>query len=407
MMGLLGDITDDPATMGLLSLGFGLMGARGNIGQGLGQAGPMALDAMRQAKVDQQRKAMFDQQQAAAQQAAQMYSLQMQQMQRQAEEQQRAQAFLQGLQSPQMQAAGGALAVGGGPTVGNAARMPAVDPMQQMMFGAVKAGALPLPAYLASMQKDETPIVAPEGSTVLTRTGKIIGSGGRKEDDFVRNMRAAGIVEGSPQWVQLLIQKAQKDATHAPPVNVSVSMDKGFGEAFAKDAAASLATSRDQARAAASNIQTLDRIGSVLDSGKVALGPTAKFETFGRQLGETIGLGGKDNAEKLGNTRKLIQGAATLAADGAKLLAGQGQITEAERGLIARASGGDIDSMTAPEIRALAGVLRKVNAAKIAGHQAQLKNVDPKFAPFVPFYNVDSPAEPTSVDDLLKKYGAK
>ena len=47
MMGLLGDITDDPATMGLLSLGFGLMGARGNIGQGLGQAGPMAPASQR------------------------------------------------------------------------------------------------------------------------------------------------------------------------------------------------------------------------------------------------------------------------------------------------------------------------------------------------------------------------
>ena len=57
-MGLL-DPTDDPRTMGLLSLGMGLLGSRGNFGQALGQAGPQALEAMRQVKQDQQKRTAF------------------------------------------------------------------------------------------------------------------------------------------------------------------------------------------------------------------------------------------------------------------------------------------------------------------------------------------------------------
>jgi hypothetical protein len=162
-----------------------------------------------------------------------------------------------------------------------------------------------------------------------------------------------------------------------------------------------LASSRDQAKAAATTIQTIDRINQTLDSGKVAIGPSARFETFGRQIGQTLGVGGKDNAEVLGNTRKVIQGAAALAMDGAAMMKGQGQITEGERALIARASGGDVDSLTLPEIRTLTSTLRKINASKIQQHQAQLQNVDPKFKPFVPFYQVPTPADaPANVVDF-------
>jgi hypothetical protein len=55
-MGLL-DSMDDPRTMGLLSLGMGLLNSRGNFGQALGQAGPQALQAVRQVQEDRQKKA--------------------------------------------------------------------------------------------------------------------------------------------------------------------------------------------------------------------------------------------------------------------------------------------------------------------------------------------------------------
>jgi hypothetical protein len=116
-MGLL-DSMDDPRTMGLLSLGMGLLNSRGNFGQALGQAGPQALQAVRQVQEDRQKKAQREQ-------AQQMQALQMQQAQMAIAEQQRAAAERQQLsalaqqyaRSPQQMA----MANGQGPTVSNAA----------------------------------------------------------------------------------------------------------------------------------------------------------------------------------------------------------------------------------------------------------------------------------------------
>ena len=88
-MGLL-DPTNDPGTMGLLSLGLGLLGSKGSFGSALSQAGPQALQAMQQVK-DRQRLAEQDKQQQA------MRALQMQQAQMQLAEAQRAAAERQKL----------------------------------------------------------------------------------------------------------------------------------------------------------------------------------------------------------------------------------------------------------------------------------------------------------------------
>jgi hypothetical protein len=410
-MGLLdnfGGNLDDPKTQAMLALGLGLLNSRGNFGQGLGQAGTQALGAYGDARKAQQQQAMQQQQMKAQEQAMQSGVIQQQLMQQQVQEAQRAaaerarqQQFLQGLQDPRQ----AAMAGGGGPTQANAAR---IDPSQRMMFDAVKAGVVPLQSYITSMQKDDSPLTVKEGETLIDRkTYAPVFKGAMKEDDFVKNMRASGIDPQSPQGQGLMRQWLQKQSTHTPPVNVSVSMDKGFGEAFAKDAAGSLATSRDKAQGAARTIQTLDRIDSAIGGGSVVSGPGATPEMVLRQVGEKLGVTGKSNAETLKRTRDVIQGAASLAVDGAAMLAGQGQITEGERALVAKAAGGDITTLTGPEIGQLSKTLRKINGGVISAHQDRLKKVDPKFAPFVPFYQVDAPpaAAGPSVDDLLKKYG--
>jgi hypothetical protein len=408
MMGLLGEEID-PKTQGLLALGFGLLNSRGNLGQAIGQAGPQAMQAYSQANDAIQRKKQQEQAMQAQALQMQMSQQQIAEMQRQAAlaEAQRAKddEFRKLIPSPQGQAASAALAGGGGPTVGNAAAMPKVDPFNQQLFEAMRLGQIKPMDYLTATKKDNAPIKLAAGEGLYQPGTYRPLALNPKEDTTPSAIKEYNFAvqqgfKGSFQDFTL----AQK---RAGATNVSVSMDKGFGDAFAKDAAGSLATSRDQAKAAANTIGTLDRITSTLDSGKVALGPTAKFELFGRQLAESTGVGGKDNAEKLQNTRKMIQGAASLAVDGAAALKGQGQITEGERALVSRAAGGDVDSMTAPEIRALTGVLRKINMSRIEQHKAQLGNVGKQFAPFVPFYDVQAPEAPTSVDDLVKKYGSK
>lgn len=260
-------------------------------------------------------------------------------------------------------------------------------------------------AAMTLLQKDTAPVVVPEGGSLYTKNGTFLAMGNPKREKMPDALTeyAFAVSQGEKrtftEW-----QAAQK---RAGATNVSLSADKGFADVFAKGAAESLGTSRDGARAAASNLNTLNRIDGILTKGNFVQGPTSTFEVFGRQLGQQLGIGGKDNAEVLANTRQLIQGAANLAADGAAMLAKQGQITDGERVLISRAAGGDIDKMTHPEMVALSSILRKINAMKIQQHNASLERVDPKLKPFTSFYQVDMPATSMGVDDLVKLYGGQ
>ena len=221
MAGLLDFGIEDPdqkqaANMGLLSLGLRLMSTPGKFGQALGQSGMGALGDYQQA---------LQQGQAAKMQKLQMqqHQIALQQAQQQQADQERQRAWLQGLQSPQMKASQAALAGGGGPTAANAAAMPKVDPVQQMMFDGVKAGALPLGTYLQSLQKDETPITLAEGAKLITKSGKELASNPKpvQEDDFIKNMRAAGIDPSSPYGQGLIRNWLATKSTHAPAVSVS------------------------------------------------------------------------------------------------------------------------------------------------------------------------------------------
>ena len=124
MMGLL-DSMDDPRTMGLLQLGLGLLGSKGSFGNALSQAGPQALQAMRQVQQDKQRQEQLAQ-------AQKMQAMQMQQAQMQLDEAKRATAEREKLsalaqqfsRSPQQMA----MANGQGPTVGNAAAAQTMAP---------------------------------------------------------------------------------------------------------------------------------------------------------------------------------------------------------------------------------------------------------------------------------------
>jgi hypothetical protein len=338
----------------------------------------------------------------------QLMQLQLGGLQRQQAQQEAQQAWLKGLQSPQALASQAALAGGGGPTASNATKIAPVDPMQQMTFEAVQNGALPFSNYLTTLQKDNTPLTVKEGEALVDRKSfKPIFTNPKneqpsdvKEYQFAKGQGYAGTFE---QWARDMAN------LKAPKTNVSVSMDKGFGEVFAKNAADFLSQSRTRAQGAANTLRTLDQVESALNSGNVITGPAATAQVALTQVGQALGVGGKDTSEKLANTRKLMQGAASLAVDGAAAMAGQGQITDKERDLVNRMAGGNVDQMTVPEIRATLGVLRKVNQGRIQQHQSALQNVGPEFSKFAPFYQVDTPISNVapSVDDLVNKYRSK
>jgi hypothetical protein len=70
-----------------------------------------------------------------------------------------------------------------------------------------------------------------------------------------------------------------------------------------------------------------------------------------------------------------MQGLASLELEAAKSMAGQGAITDFERGLIARASAGNFAQFTAKEVVALMGALEKVANRKISIHNENLKRL--------------------------------
>ena len=151
-MGLLdtpGDI--DPRTQGLLALGLGMLGSRGNFGQGIAQGGMAGLAAFNDAQQQRQRTAL-------AQQQAQQHALQIQQAQMQMAEMHRAakeaetqrglaDQFRQSIASPMA-------GIGGPPTVANAAEQPPVDPYQQQLYQAMKLGQIKPMDYLSATKKD-------------------------------------------------------------------------------------------------------------------------------------------------------------------------------------------------------------------------------------------------------------
>jgi hypothetical protein len=136
----------DPQTKrGLLDFGLNML-AQGNAptGQAMGRAGLLSMDQRFQRDQQEQqakRQAMHDQL-----------------LQGQVAQQQRQRSFVDSLQAPTMAASQAALAGGGGPTMDNAARMPAVSPMQEQMFGAMKAGVVGPMDYLKSMQPERAKI---------------------------------------------------------------------------------------------------------------------------------------------------------------------------------------------------------------------------------------------------------
>lgn len=156
MAGLLDSFTgnsiDDPRTTGLLALAASLSSSP-RVTQGLSQG------------LLQRQQIIGD---AAKQNAqSQMMALQLQQAQKAAEDQQRQRDFLSGLQGPRTNAAQAALAGGGGPTMANAQQMAPVDPYQENLFNAVKAGVLPYDQYLASQRKDSSPLKLAAGEALV------------------------------------------------------------------------------------------------------------------------------------------------------------------------------------------------------------------------------------------------
>lgn len=396
MAGGLLDFLNTPAGQGLLSAAAGgLAGARrgtpvNNIGRGLlaGTAGyAQGLDRQTQ----EQQLAMQQQDRA---QMNELRGLQMAQARTQMEREQGQQAWRQGLPDVMKQATEtsyGASDVG--PT------MTPADP-----DALKKYAMLPNSPFADEILKQT---IMPKESSYKTVGDTMIRIGANGE--VIPVFTAPAKPEAAPSAVREYeyavkndgykgtFQQFQTDMKRAGAsnTNVNVNATKPFINEFAGGLGKAMSDARTNAQGAVSTIGTVQRLNEALDAGVMA-GPGTSFRQFGLQIGSMLGVSGKDAQEKLLNTRAAIQSLAQLELDAAQQMKGQGQITEAERSIIRRAASGDIDSMTAAELRVLGNVLDRSARTKIEAYNAQIEPLmsAPETRGIAPFLRVNPPEMP-------------
>jgi len=152
---------------------------------------------------------------------------------------------------------------------------------------------------------------------------------------------------------------------------------KGVGEA--------VMSGFNQAQQANQTLGNVQQIRSGLD--KVIAGPGANARITLAQIGETLGVNGKDTTEKLQNTRNVIQGLARQELAAAGQMKGQGQITENERKLLQKAESGQVNELTKPELTTLLTAMEKTANYRLGVHSQNLERLksDPNAAPMVQY----------------------
>jgi hypothetical protein len=179
--------------------------------------------------------------------------------------------------------------------------------------------------------------------------------------------------------------KSQIAAAGRPSINVNTE------KTLTGNIAGKLADQLDSGLAAASSavdsIQSARNLKQILSSGKVITGPGADARIVMTQIGSALGLTGKDAEETLTNTRQVVQALAAGELEAAKGMKGQGAMSDAERALLKRVAGGDIN-MTAGELKTLANAIERSATTRVRSHQGnveRLRNV-PGAESLIPFY---------------------
>ncbi len=199
----------------------------------------------------------------------------------------------------------------------------------------------------------------------------------------VRTLEATG----TPVTFENVMRLRQSGAARTN-VDVRLPGNQQFLAGAGTEVAQTLGNLTTQARAANDTLATIDRIRPALDSA--ITGPAAEYRTTMLRIGQQLGVGGQNDAEKLSNTRTLVQGLAQMELDAAAGMRGQGALTEGERGILRRAAAGD-QTLSLPELNAAMNAAEKVARRRIASQQDFLDRAKklPGFQQLAPLYEVN------------------
>lgn len=201
-------------------------------------------------------------------------------------------------------------------------------------------------------------------------------------------MMVDGRVVPNPDYQQYELGKARAGAT-----TVTNRIDNKVGDSIAGQVGPMLKASTEKTTGAINLANSSRLMLEALDKGNAYIGPTANARLKLAQFGQVLGVGGKNEAEKINNTRQLIRGLAEGGVEARKELAGQGQVTESEAAAVQKAYSGNIEDLTAGEVRLIAGLNIKRERLARDRHARAMKNAPEQLQPF---YQVDpeAPANP-------------
>lgn len=193
--------------------------------------------------------------------------------------------------------------------------------------------------------------------------------------------------------------EAKKGVAKAGATNVNVKTDVKTGESLAGQVGPMMKDSTAIAEGAVRQVDAAQRIVKAVDDGKIFAGPLASKRLLVSQVGQILGVGGKDDAEKIANTSAAVRGLAELTLQGRQQMRGQGAITESEGQLAEKAMSGDIENLTVPEIRQLAKASERAARFNYSEHQRKLEVMkgNPALNQVAPFYQ--GPAMSAEIPD--------
>lgn len=207
---------------------------------------------------------------------------------------------------------------------------------------------------------------------------------------------------------------AKQSIAKSGAANTSVKIENKMGEGVAAQVGPMLKESYTAANGAVQQIDAANRIVAAVDTGKLFAGPGANARLKVAQVSQVLGVGGRDEAEKIYNTRQAVRGLAEMTLQGRKQMSGQGAITNQESALAERAMSGDISDLTVSEIKQLAQASSRAARFVYDQHQTMVGNLsaDANTAGLAKFYKpmpmptsvVQMPAAPTHIDSLIEKY---
>lgn len=408
MAGLLDGFTDfikTPEGQGLLSAGFaGLAGAqRGAPINSLGRAGLAGLSGYGNAIDRQTQQAESEQMRKYRAQQMSHQQMQMDSAKREQEQQAQMRALAGQFLLPAQEAtpAGPEVPVGnalGNPnlfstSVSNAVNpgtpaksaMPARFDREGYAAALEKLDPIKGLAYQQAIAKDDTPITLKDGDSLVDRkTLKPILTL-PKTDAAPAAVKEYQFAVG--QGYNGSFQQFQLEQKKAGASNVNNFIPK-MGESIAAQIGPMIKDTYGAANGAVSQIDAAGRIVKAIDSGQIIAGPMANGRLKVAQVGQLLGVTGKDEAETIARSRDVIRGLSEMTLQGRKQMTGQGAITESEGRLAEKAMSGDINDLTPAEIKQLARASARASKFVYDQHQQNLGNLrsDPNTAKLEPFY---------------------